>query len=125
MINFSLLLIGWIITVTFITLLQLIDSGNFLIVLLLMHIGIAFIIVSRRRFIYAAVDIKGNYRILNLLLLLYLPLIVGKIMANATNSVTLKSLIGPVTYGITAFVVVISILPLTRTAKLCISEKER
>jgi hypothetical protein len=79
--NFLLFLLAQVFTFTFITLLQFTDFPLFVVMLLLMHVGIALFIISKKRFIKSNRAIKQYYTNVYLLLSLYLPILIYKLLS--------------------------------------------
>ena len=78
---YTLFVIGQIITFLFIILLQIMNRNLFLILLVLMHVGIVFIILSKKGFIKSGYNIKSFYKRLYLLLTPFLPMVFYKLLS--------------------------------------------
>ncbi len=104
--SYILFLIAQIVTFTFITLLQLAPKRFFIMFLIIMHGGIALFIISKKCFIRKNKSIKHFYMISYILLALYIPILLYKLISTwclfdfnvnlvryTTISVTIVSLI--------------------------------
>ena len=80
-VNFFLFLAAVLVTFPLIALLQFVPMPWFFLVLLLMHGGVVLFIVSRRRFLRGGYPVIQNYRFEYILLALYLPILLLKLLA--------------------------------------------
>lgn len=78
--NFSLFLLGNVVTFAFIALLQLAEGSLFFLFLLAMHGGIVTLIVSKKRFVAFDPSVKQFYDRVYFLLALYIPLLLYKLV---------------------------------------------
>ena len=77
--NFTLYILGQVITVTFLTLLQMTPTVYFIPFLLLMHVGILLFILSKKQFIKKSIEIKPFYTRNYVLYALYIPIFAYKL----------------------------------------------
>ncbi len=78
--NFGLFVLGYLVTFTFIALLQPAEGWLFFLFLLAMHAGIVTLIVSKKKFMAHDPSVKPFYDRLYLLLALYIPLLLYKLV---------------------------------------------
>jgi len=78
---FSLFIVGQLITFLFIILLQLLSRNLFVVLLILMHLGIVFIIISKKRFLKQNLQVNLFYKRLYVLLTPFLPMVFYKLLS--------------------------------------------
>ncbi|MEG1528697.1 MAG: hypothetical protein RR248_00560 [Clostridia bacterium] len=81
----------------------------FILVLLLMHVGIALFIVSKKLFKKVGVNLSRRYLIEYVLLLAYIPFLLIKIIGLPFHFEIPRNIKMPIIYAITAIVVVVSV----------------
>ncbi|MDI6452573.1 hypothetical protein [Peloplasma aerotolerans] len=74
-------IIGQVIVYTFIIMLQLMPKSLFWILLVLMHLGIIIMIISKKKFIAQGYQVKIYYHRVYLLLILFLPVMFYKLLS--------------------------------------------
>ncbi len=82
LVSFFLFIAAILVTFPLIALLQFVPMPWFFLVLLLMHGGVVLFIVSRRRFLRGGYPVTRNYHFEYILLALYLPVLLLKVLSS-------------------------------------------
>ncbi|GEM_PF-1511876 len=106
----------------FITLLQVSPIRLFVPLLILMHVGIALFIISRKRFLEDKRDVIFHFRIVYGLLALYLPLLVFKLLERFSGARIEESLIAVAAYSLAGICLVVASLNALRMVRTLRSE---
>ncbi len=106
--NFILFTVALAIIFGFITALQMVKGALFFVMLVLMHCGVALYIYTKKQFKKREVSIKKYYMTENMLMALYLPVLVAKILSNFDVIAIDNEIKQIVVYCITAVSVVVS-----------------
>ncbi len=105
-ISFLLLLLGQVVTLVFITWLQISPLWMFIPLLIAMHMGIALLIISKKRFKAQHHHIKPYYNRIYLMLALYLPIIAYKMLGRILPYEADQTWITWLTWGVTTTCVI-------------------
>ncbi len=108
--NFRLFVLAELLTVTFITLLQITNVRYFLVFLVLMHTGIALFVISKKRFLKSGLNVIKYYKNMYRYLALYLPILAYKLPSYLFEYTVNHQVIVGLTLTVTTIVVSLSIL---------------
>lgn len=114
---FTLFILAELITFGMITLLQFLDNWLFILTLITMHGGILLFIVSKKKFLKEAVPVKPYFRIAYLLLALYLPVLITKLVMAILKTDAAEGILQLIVIIITAVAVLVSIVNTVALAK--------